>query len=180
MIPVEWVLDLMMKVQSAHPYRSTYEQTSASIARHASMRPLFSGAYGDAKTAALLVSVGRFESELQPDAEGDCTKDGVNVKCTVSGAIPHSFCLLQVNESNFKGFGITREMIQTDIDVCVATGLSMMHSSFAVCRALPLEDRLRWYAGGGSGCPTGEDAMNKSRHRIAKGMWLFKASPPAW
>ena len=180
MVTASWVLSLMMHAQSMHPYRATYERTSEAIAKHASERPLFSGQHGDAKTAALIVAVAQYESSFQPDAEGDCTKGGKKAKCTTPGAIPHSFCLLQVNESNFKTFGITREDIQTDIDVCVRTALSIMHQSFTICRALTLEDRLRFYAGGGNGCPTNEDAAIKSRQRMLRGMWLFKAVPPTW
>jgi hypothetical protein len=182
MVPPEWVLALMLKAQPAHPYRATYERTSEAIARASEASPLFSGDRGDAKTAALLVSLAFFESGMKPDAAGDCSdKTGQKrLACTEPGAIPHSFCLLQIHESNLAGFGVTREEIQSDVGACVRTSLALLHQSFRICRALGLEDQVRWYAGGGPTCPTSEDATRKSRHRVLKGRWLFDALPPAW
>lgn len=183
MVSAEWVLSLMLKVQSTHPKRETYEKTSVAIAQAASRDPLFSGQHGEEKTASLIVALGYFESGLMPDAEGDCVKDGKGIasvggRCP-TGAKPQSFCFLQIHGTNFEGLGVTRAEVQSDIDVCIRIGLRLMHQSFLVCRSLPVEDRLRQYAGGGPVCPTNDDAMKKSRHRWAKGQWLFKALPPA-
>jgi len=172
------VLAALLKLEPHALHRSTFERTAKAIADASNASPLFGGDHGAEKTADLIASVADFESGLIPDAEGDCIANGKLVPSKVgvcpTGSKPHSFCALQVNESNFKELGITRESVQTDIDVCIRSGLRLMHISFAVCRARPLEERLAHYAGGGEGCPTNEDATKKSRHRVLKALWLFK------
>lgn len=170
----------MIAVQPTAPWRDTYETTAIAIASNARISPLFEGKHGVEKTAALLVSLAWFESHLKPDAEGDhrCLRfDGK--KCVQKGPAT-SFCLLQVSESNFAAMGVKRADVQSDINVCVRTGLRLAHVSFGVCRSLPLEDRLRHYAGGGDGCPTNEDAAKKSKHRFNKGRWIFEHNKPTW
>jgi hypothetical protein len=179
MLTVEWVLALMIKAEPAPTWRPTYERTAAAIVRAASADPLFEGDQGAEKTAALLVGLGWFESALRPDAEGDCTLEGRVAPCTTKGAVPHSHCLLQINDSNLAGLGTTRDELLTDVDVCVASGLRMMHRSFQICRAAPLEERLSWYASGGPECPTNEDARKKSKHRVLRSRWLYEHVHPA-
>ena len=112
------------------------------------------------------------ESSFQPNAEGDCDKTTKYGTC-VKGSTPHSFCLLQISETNFKGFNTSREEIQSDVGKCVRIGLALMHQSFRICKSLPLDEKLRWYAGGGNGCPVNEDSGRKSKHRMQKAFWLF-------
>ncbi len=164
MVLTSWVLALMVSAQSAAPWRDTYEATAEAIAAEASAHPLASG---EQSTAALLVAVAWHESTLKPDAQGDCTKDGKSVACTTLGAQPHSFCLMQIHESNHAGLGVTRAELLADVRVCVRAGLRMLTTSMRVCAAAPSRERLRWYAAGGSGCPVIEDARRKSIHRIA-------------
>lgn len=183
MITAEAVLAILLKLEPHAVHRPTFEATAAAIADASNASPLFSGEHGAEKTANVLAATADFESGLIPNAEGDCILKGklVASKAGVcpTGATPHSFCALQVNESNFKTLGITREEVQTDINVCVRSGLRLMHTSFQVCRARPLEERLAHYAGGRDGCPTNEDATKKSRHRMMRALWLFKQlSPP--
>lgn len=174
-----WVLALMLKAEpsaASSPWRATYEATADAFARAASARPLFDGPRGAEKTAALLVSTAWFESGFRQDAEGDF----------VRGA-PTSFCALQVNASNFRALGVTREALTRDeldaegrvarraIDVCADAGLRMMRVSFGVCRGKPLERRMDHYARGGDGClPPPHD---EGTHRVKKALWLFERVP---
>lgn len=176
------VLALLLKMEPSAPHRETFDRTAVAIASASMATPLFSGKDGPERTAYLVASVADFESGFIADAEGDCTKDGKAVaskagRCP-AGATPHSFCLLQINESNFKDLGTTREEVLRDVDVCVRLGMRMMKKSFEVCRARPLDERLRWYAAGPK-WETSEDATKKSKHRVAKALWWFRESPPA-
>lgn len=179
MVTAEAVLALLLRLEPHAVHRPTFEKTAKAIADASNASPLFSGAHGEEKTASLLAATADFESGLIPNAEGDCTaSDGklVPSKAGVcpTGTKPHSFCLVQVGESNFKALGVTREEIQTDIETCVRSGLRLMHLSFQVCRERALEERLTHYAGGGNGCPVSDDARKKSKHRVLKALWLFK------
>lgn len=170
-----WVLSLMTLLEPSSPYRETFDRTALAIARGAERSPL--PGQDAAKTAAVLVAVGWFESRFQPDAGGDCdrmTKDGICVK----GSPAHSFCLFQVNETNLKAYGTDRETLLTDVNECVHVGLRMMHDSFRICRSKPLEERLSWYAAGRNGCDPGPEATKKSRHRMGRAVWLWSMHAP--
>jgi len=180
MIDPSWVLALMLRAEHAperSPYRPTYEETAAAIAKAASALPLFSGPKGAEKTAAFLVSVAWHESNFRQDAEGDHEKlpDGKKGR-------PRSFCAMQIHESNFAAFGVTREAItlgsseQSAISRCIEVGLRLLHVSFAVCREKPIEGRLDHYATGGSGCR--KPLKDEGAHRVRKALRLFKEVPP--
>ena len=170
-VSASWVLSLMLVAQPTAPWRSTYDATAEAIAAEANAAPL---ADGPERTAALLVAVAWFESALRPDAAGDCTKDGRSVACTVSGSVAHSWCLMQIHETNHAGLSVTRAELQTDVRACVRAGLRMLTTSLRVCAAAPPRERLRWYAAGGGGCSASEDARRKSVHRIAFAERLLK------
>lgn len=172
-----WVLTLMTKSEPLPPkWRPTFEASSVVIAGMSDELPVYAGVDGPSKTAALLVSLGWFESHFQPDATGDCDKTDPTTGMCVPGSIPHSFCMFQVNETNFAGLGVTRDEIMTDFKTCARSALRMIRQSFTVCAAKPHEDRLDHYAAGGAGCKT--PLREKGRHRIRKGDWLFGAIPP--
>jgi hypothetical protein len=168
------VLSAMRTLEPSSPYDATFETTAYAVADESTRSPLFAGEEGAARTAALVTSVAWFESRFQPDAAGDCdrtTREGTCAK----GARPSSFCLLQINASNHRALGVTADELRTDAATCVRAGLRMMRQSFAACRALPLEERLDWYAGGGPTCAApSEDARRKSRHRVAKAIWIYR------
>jgi hypothetical protein len=164
---------MMLLLEPRSPYAATFERTADAIAARAAAEPLFQGADGAAKTAALLVSLGWFESRFDPSAGGDCTKRLPNGLCAPGGT-PHSHCAFQLNDSNFVALDVTADMLRTDVDLCVATTLRMLRTSLSVCRRLPLEERLAHYAGGGDTCDNAsEDARAKSRHRWFKAQWLY-------
>lgn len=177
MLSAAYVLALMLHPlpmfgEPPESVRATYERTAEAIAELSEERPLFAGEDGPARTAAVVVAVGRFESGLRPDAEGDC--DRRNGTACVR---PRSFCLLQINETNFAGLRTTRKEIQEDIRACVRAGLAMMRESFRICRAVPIEEKLAWYAAGSGRCGATEDAKKKSRHRMIAARLLFDAVP---
>lgn len=178
MVDPTWVLALMLRAEpmaASSPWRGTYETTARAIADAANANPIrFGGDADEERTAAFIVSVAFYESHFQPNAEGDRPKraDG-----TLGPA--RSLCAMQVGASNLKGLGVTREGMLDDITTCIDTGLRMMHTSFGVCRGLPLEKRLVHYAAGGNGCALANaDAVKKSKHRVDTALALFKAIPP--
>lgn len=168
-----WILNLILTLQPSAPWSETYGRTAEAIARVSEASPVFAGEDGPARTAAMLVALAWFESSFRPDAAGDCDRKQPNGMCAPGGR-PRSFCLFQIGESNFAALGVTREQVQTDVDVCADAAIRMVRISFQVCRARPLEDRLGHYASGGSSC----DGVAASRNRIRKGMWLFRSTPP--
>jgi len=173
-VSAAWVLAALRVLAPSSPYAETFDATAEAIARQASAAPLFAGPDGARKTAALLASVGWYESSLNPAAEGDCLDKRKADGTCAPGGTPTSYCLLQVNRTNLAMLGTTRAELVGDVDACVRAGLAMMRQSLAICRALPLEERLSWYAGGGPSCATpSEDAKRKSRHRMGKARWLF-------
>jgi len=150
-----WILGLMVAMQPQAPWRSTYEATAHAIADAvAGAEPLFAGDRGRERTAALLVSLGWFESTFDPHALGDHGR---------------AHGLFQVH-----GHG---EL--ADPDEAVGLALELVRTSMRACRNRPLEERLAWYAGGGYDCSApSADALKKSRHRVLKAMWLAKHVPP--
>lgn len=183
-----WILSVMLVLEPSAPWKETFEQSSQVMAESAIKDPLFCTRDKDGnchyknddikKTAALYLSIGWFESHFQQDAEGDCDKKKENGTC-VKGSTPHSFCMFQINDSNLKGFGTTKEEIKKDFSVCMRAANKMMRESFRICGHKPLEDRLRWYAAGQNGCPDDkkEDAIRKSHHRMNKAIWIFNHYP---
>lgn len=170
-----WVLALMLRLEPQSPHRATFERTASAIAHHATVDPLPLGEDREAKTATVDVAIAWFESRFQPDAQGDCDKTTDKGICA-PGSRPHSFCLVQVSETNFRGLRTSRDEVQADVDKCLAAGHRLMHQSFRVCANKPLEDRLNWYAAGGPTCT--EPRRQEGRHRMRKAIALFKELPP--
>lgn len=168
------VLSAMRTLEPSSPYDATFETTAYVVADESSRSPLFEGEEGAVRTAALVTSVAWFESRFQPDAAGDCDRTTRSGTCA-AGARPSSFCLLQINASNHRALAVTADEIRTDVAACVRAGLRMMHASLGICRRLPFEERLAHYAGGGPTCESpSEDARRKSRHRVAKAIWIYR------
>lgn len=154
-----WILALMIALQPAAPWRSSYDATAQAIADVTrDEAPLFAGADGRARTAAVLVSVAWFESTFKPGATGDHGR---------------SHGLFQV-----QGHGTL-----DDPHDATRAALVELRASLHVCRKRPLAERLAFYAGGGpaphdaDGCPVNAEAVNASKHRLARAFWLFKRYP---
>lgn len=181
-----WILSVMLALEPSSPWKETFDATADVFAESAFASPLFTSRNADGsrvvtdddrrKTAALYLSVGWFEGRFQQDAQGDCPDKRPDGTCA-KGSRPRSFCMFQINETNLKGLGYTKEDILTDFSKCVEAGNRLLRGSFRVCAAQPLPDRLRWYAGGGGACPENADAAKKSQHRWNKAVWLYDHFP---
>lgn len=179
---------LKLILASQDPYatwKDTYPSTAEAFASESLARPLFNGADGEERTVAVYVGVSDFESHHNPKAKGDghCEEwapgttekekelENHSPKCLKKGP-PHSFCLGQVNDTNFDWLGVTKETLIDDVHVCVRAMGRMFAKSFEKGRecGLPLVDRLSWYVAGSSAkC----DPMIKGRHRMLRATFLF-------
>jgi len=173
-----YVLSLMLAGQPREniAWGDTYETTAAAIARGVKANPLFAGIDGEERTAAVLVSLGIFEGALKPNAQGDCDRTNPVTGMCVPGSKPHSFCMFQINESNFNALSVTKDEILTDMNVCVGAALRMAKASFQACSAFPILDRLNQYATGGRRC-VAKVSSDKGVHRMRKALWLFEHVP---
>ena len=142
------VLRTMLSLQPEAPWKDTYELTSEVIAQMSQDEPLFRGDDGPMRTAAVLVSLGWFEGRFRQDA--------VNAK-------EGSYCMFQVNQSNFKALGVTREQIQSNFVVCTRAALEMAKVSGHVCSRRPREEFLGHYASGGDTCGGVRASVNRMR-----------------
>lgn len=156
-------------------------------------------AEGDCVEKVLVPVTARETSQLSPSGSGlfvvDYTKKTTNKpaapilvaktrtvpsvsgRCP-AGSKPQSFCMFQINASNFRAYDVTREQMQTDFPTCVRVGLAMMRVSHAVCQKRPLDDKLAHYAHGGGTCAgdKGEGLM-ESRHRMGKAKTIYASFP---
>ena len=177
---IQWAIRVMHLLQPVAPWRDTFEPSARVMVAVAESNPLYPvQTDGVKRTIALLLSIGNFESALKPDAEGDCDpKDRTPSGMCKKGARGHSLCMFQINESNLKALGTTRQEIQSDFGVCVRSATTMIRTSFGVCRSRAPEDQLAQYAAGGGACggSKGEGLM-ESRHRMAKARWIFAWAP---
>lgn len=150
-------------------HRDTFESSAVIIAKVSADSPVFTGPDGIARTEALYVSLFFHEGSLKPDAAGDCSKAETDPKTgmCLPGGTPHSFCGLQVHESNFAMLKTSKTEIQSDFEVCARASNTMLRASFAICRGRLQEDLLGNYASGGGLCggPKGE-GLGKSRTRV--------------
>jgi hypothetical protein len=122
--------------------RARYEsiaRDAATVAMDDDEAPLFDGPEGRAQTALLMLSIASYESGYRKRVD-----DG-----RVLGDSGHSFCLMQIRV----GRGVTREGwsgkdLVTDREHCFRAALHILRTSFGICHALPVEDRLSAYASG--------------------------------
>ena len=145
-----WVLALLVLMQPQATWRATYEATAGAIAEASVQSPLFAGADGPAKTAALLVSVSWFEARYNPVAVGD------------NG---HSHGLFQASR-----------VPVVDVEVQVRGALAAMRESFRICGSRRAEDWLAFYA---SGSCTNAGGILASRHRMGLAMKIWREHPYA-
>lgn len=180
-----WLLSLLIATgDPSAAWKDTYPTTAAAFAESALASPLFCtrqpGGFCVAqpedirKTGALYVSTSWFESRHNPQAKGDgaCLKKNAANVCVERGPA-HSFCLGQINDSNFPGLGITEEQVLGDVHVCVKAMNALMRRSLKVCSGQPFEFLLSQYAAGGDGCRPNKE----SQHRMKKAQWLFTNMP---
>jgi hypothetical protein len=129
-VPVAWVVSLLVALEPSAPWASTYEKTAEAIANAATSDPLYAReADGEARTAALLVSLAWYESRFKPDA---VSKD------------KRTLCLYQLDKSYF---GEPQKALG-DPDLCTRTALTVVRRSLEACRARAPEDRLAFFVSG--------------------------------
>lgn len=140
--------------------RSTYADTAAAMSRALSEHaPVFDGADGRERTGVVLATLGSFESTLRPKAVGD----------------------------HGRSYGLFQDQNHGKLtDAYEESGIAIeaIRESFHICRARPIAERLAFYAGGSNaphdadGCPTNEEAVTKSKHRMLRALWIFRHYPP--
>lgn len=166
-----WALALMTTLAAPEraPWGDTYAETARGIVAGAEAEPVFDGAAGVARTVALDVAVAMFESTFEPGALGDCYKlkasrldpDPPRKARTVEGCRSHG-------------------LFQTDVRLPASAeeqtryANRMIRASFRVCRDLPLEERLAWYAAGGEDGCRSEAGRRASRNRLRLAERLFR------
>jgi hypothetical protein len=155
--------------------------------------PLFTGAHGKAKTAAVMMGIMLKESGFRKDVDFGIGSQGV-------GDHGHSFCLMQVQpnwkdgktakwnkvQKRFAHWGdppdqvvegwTGRELVG-DRKLCIEAAYRIMKTSFTACRRLPVEDWLTMYAAGN--CES-EDGKEKSGIRMREGINWFNKHVPNW
>jgi hypothetical protein len=113
---------------------------------------------GDAiHTAALMVVMTWHESRFRENQVGD------------SGA---SIGVAQV--ASFWTKTVCKDDDLADLSQNIDCSLKLLHISFEICRSHPIEDRLAWYAAGGSGC---EKRLELSRFRMHQVARLMREHP---
>jgi len=147
-----WVLALMVLLVPRAPWRASYETTAAGMAQGASEVPVFQGSWAVERTLALDVAVAFFESTFRVDAVGD--HGAAKSLYQVHGAMPE------------------------DAHAATVEANRLMLQSFKACRALPLEERLAWYASGGADGCSSEAGRRASRHRVSLALRLYSRHAP--
>lgn len=178
---VSWLLSAMVAwvPMAAHDFyqpRAATEETYRRIAEEVvevvlEEEPLFpdgDGQEGRAQTALLLAAVASYESQYNAVvARGGSVRRGDNDNGAAVGPWQtHPYAPLLP-----EGWG--RGDLAEDGHKAAAFALRMMRESFRACAALPVVDRLGWYAEGGAGCRPGL----KSRWRVGRALRWWKAHP---
>lgn len=111
-------------------------------------KPLFGGALGRARTAALLLAVAYHESGFAKDVDkGPCYrgKGGRSARCDHG----KSACLMQIRiGQGTTQEGWTQDELFADRKKCFSAGLNLMRKSISACRNLDERHRLNAYASG--------------------------------
>lgn len=125
---------------------------------------MFSGAFGAARTAALLVAFAKFESSFDPHALGDCSPGKPK---TVQNC--QSLGMWQIS----KAHAPADELLEPETAVVHARKL--LAQSAKICSGRPPEERYAWYAAGGDGCK--ESGFTASKHRFWLARKIFNDHP---
>jgi len=145
-------------------------------------KPVFTGKNGRSQTISLILSVMFHESSfmrhvdygLGKYARGDHGKSWCMMQIKIDDDRTPKWNYVKDRAVNWGDpkeeirEGYTGEELVTDRKLCITEGLRVLRSSFASCRRLPLEDRLRQYASGS--CDRGAAA---SHNRVNKAMQWY-------
>lgn len=142
--------------------RERYEGIAAAVREVAydpDERPVFGGAKGRARTAALLLAIAWHESGFARDVDlGPCWRGRANdsPRCDFGRAT----CLLQIHTRDGKTReGWTPAELLADRTKCIRAGLHLVQSSFSACRANPPRHRLAAFASGR--CTAGQSGSER-------------------
>jgi hypothetical protein len=158
-----WILKLMQLLVTRAPYADTFPATAAAIDKVAHEAPLYADENGVVETAVELVALSYYESRFDPKA--------VDKKKT-------SFGLTQIDGSNLKNLGLTREQL-FDPETNLRAALKLIRISHRLCRYHPREERLANYASGGPTCNVPEGLV-ESRRRMKLAADLLRKHPVRW
>jgi hypothetical protein len=204
----QWMVDRMLMWSPAgvtyyKDAKETYEEGKTryesiaddilSVSYDPSEKPIFSGQYGRAMTAALLASIAMHESYFRKDvdegigpaARGDsgeswCIaqirlgKPGVDGKTSRRVLIGEEGLRFITDKSKTMGWG--GEDLISDRENCIRAAIRIARMSFYTCSKLPIGERLSLYASGDGTCVKGRDA-SKARVLSAQ-QWLANRRPP--
>jgi hypothetical protein len=153
-----WVLVLMtaIRVQYAEalaPWADTYTPTAAAIATKCESAPLPGG--GKDWCAMLLVEMSWHESRFNQDVSHD-GGHGYGLFGTQAGTLGRP--------------------VPADPEGQVDAAIELLKTSWRICAKHPLEERLGWYAAGGTGC---ERRLELSVFRMHEAAKILRANPLA-
>jgi hypothetical protein len=115
------------------------------------------------RLATRVVAVGKREGDLRENVVGDCTLGGVRAACSKPGAVVHSWCFMQINDS----MGGSKWMNENPYQ-CVRRGVEILKMSERACPHYP----IAFYASGPAGCDN-RRAQRISNDRMALADWLY-------
>jgi hypothetical protein len=147
-----WILTVMVLFAPNHPREHLIALAKADVAIVNSEPRLFVGDEDGKRTAAYIMAVQYRESGFDNSAVGDHGK---------------SLCSMQIQGAMLSLLG--------DPEGCVREGFRIIHLSFKLCRHLPIEERLSYYARGN--CAS-EDGRRISRNRWALAQKFAKIPAP--
>ncbi len=111
-------------------------------------KPVFGGATGRARTAALLAAIAWHESGFARDVDiGPCYRGRANdgARCDHGRAA----CIMQIHTREGQTLeGYSKEELFADRVKCVRAGLHLVQKSFAACKGNPPKHRLAAFASG--------------------------------
>jgi hypothetical protein len=147
MIDASIVLAWMLRLQPQAPWRESFEHTADVIVESATKDPIDNNPIW---TAALLTSIGWFESRFEPRAR--------NVSSGTLG-------IWQVSPH-----WAPRSVLEIP-DTEAPIAITLIRESFRVCKRAPESARLSWYTGRPTPqepCPSGGNETSKWRLALAK------------
>ena len=161
-----WILQLMVLLQPAAPWRGTYAGTARAIDDAAHEAPLYPGEDGVERTAALLVAVAWRESRFDPMARAtDCCGESLG--------------LFQVHGTNARRLGLMGVNELFDPLTNARAALALLAESLRICARTPEDERLSEYASGRALCDVPE-AVRDSRAKARIAARLMRERPPYW
>lgn len=190
---VAWILSAMVSwsppdrvhttpdaVETADSAQTRYEEIAKSLTQVAYAEgntPIFSGSYGRARTAALMVSVAYHESGFRRDVD-------LGIGKAARGDGGKSHCMMQINLGlnrvstvlleNLLGQPWSANDLVEDRTKCFQTGYAVLYKSFSACKSLPFEYRMAIYASGT--CYNGHyDSAVRVRRAVR---WFSGHKPP--